>query len=129
MTTIQTNQMLVSPFIRGHLSPTRIHWSQESSTFGWSVWNVLLNFRIAEYAASNYKSLAAVSGPQLRMLTNAKASTFNGSSTGAWHIQNAHSVFHFGQGDFASSTKGRVRMNQKSAESLTPQMLHLILSF
>lgn len=70
------NQMLDFPFTNGHLSPRWTHWSQEAASFRWSVCNVLLKFRIAEYAASRCKSLAAVSDPQLRMLANAKASTF-----------------------------------------------------
>lgn len=57
----------------------------------------------------------------MRMLANTKAL----SSTSG--LQNGHLDFHFGQCDFASAPRGRITKNQKSAQCLAPQMLHLIL--
>lgn len=122
MATIRMNQMLDFQFTNGHWSPRKPRLSQEALSFGWSVWNVLLKFRIAEYSASHCKSLAAVSGPQLRQMPNQVL-----SSTGGWHIQSEYLVFVLAS--VILSPRERATINQMTDECLTPQMLPLILSF
>lgn len=118
--------MLDFQFTNGHWNPKRPYLSQEAPSFGWSVWNVLLKFRIAEYSASHCKSSAAVSSPQLRMMANAKSSTFihRWMTHPEWLF-----AFYFGQCDFVSAPRERATINQMTDKYLTPQMLPLILSF
>lgn len=119
------NQMLDFQFTNGHWSPRRPHWYQEALSFGWSVCNELLKFRMAEYSASHCKSLAAVSGPQLRMLANARSSTFvrRWMTHPEWLF-----VFLFWPMWFCLSSQWK-SYNKSDDECLTPQMLPLILLF